>query len=455
MPLLAAHSQIQRYVVAYSGGVDSHVLLHLLATHRDALDRRNLAAVYVNHGLRSAADKWETHCRRVCRELGMEFRSLRVDARPQPGESPEAAARRARYRALEEILERDQALLTAHHRDDQAETLLLQLLRGAGPQGLAAMPASAPLGRSLLLRPLLETQRTEILAYAQQEGLVWVEDDSNTDLEVDRNYLRHEILPLLKQRWPAAVRTLGRSARLCAETAALADAQAAQDLPEVSSGRPDSLNIPALRALDLMRQRNLLRYWLRGLNLPVPSAVQLQHIISDAVEVPQDRLPCIRWRGGEVRRYRDSLIAGPPMSPHDSGRIIPWPGAADGRTPLWIPGIGRLILKNGQNEGLQAESLAGQPLSIRFRRGGERFRPRGRRHSQELKKLFQEAAIPPWERDRIPLLYIDEELAAVAGLWIGADFAAYSGEDGLVLEWQREPLFGILKARSCSPCAFA
>ncbi len=179
-------------------------------------------ALYVDHGLQAAATAWGEHCAHVCRALNVPFRVLRIDARPAPGESPEAAARRARYAALAAELSPDSALLTAHHRDDQAETLLLQLLRGAGPHGLAAMPAVSRLGQGWLLRPLLNVDRAELLAYARAHDLQWIEDASNQDTGFDRNYLRHRVLPLLRERWPAMNRTLARSARRCAETASLA-----------------------------------------------------------------------------------------------------------------------------------------------------------------------------------------------------------------------------------------
>ncbi|MDG4605564.1 MAG: tRNA lysidine(34) synthetase TilS, partial [Candidatus Contendobacter sp.] len=256
---LAAHPQSHRLIVGYSGGMDSHVLLHLLAMQRELWPERTLEAIYVDHGLHPASAVWGGHCARVCRELNVPFRTLRIDARPAPGESPEAAARQARYAALAAALEPDAALLTAHHRDDQAETLLLQLLRGAGPHGLAAMPEAARLGQGRLLRPLLNVDRAALLAYAHTQQLQWIEDASNADTGFDRNYLRHRILPLLRERWPAANRVLARSARLCAETAGWLDAEADADLARVMTARPDALSVPALRELSELRQRNLLR----------------------------------------------------------------------------------------------------------------------------------------------------------------------------------------------------
>jgi len=432
--LFATHPGIQGLILGYSGGVDSHVLLHLLVSQRRAWEGRMLMAVYVDHGLQPASARWGQHCAEVCRALAVDFELLRVDARPQPGESPEASARRARYQALATLVGEREALLTAHQRDDQAETLLLQLLRGAGPHGLAAMPLVAHLERGLLWRPLLNVERADILAYAEYHGLQWIEDASNLSRELDRNYLRHDILPLLKARWPAVNATLARSARLCAEAAALLDDLADLDLVQAATERPDCLVIPGLRALDEKRQRNALRRWFRQLHLPPPNAVHLEHIMRDASAASRDRQPLIHWPGCEVRRYRDWLYAMAPLPPHDPNRIFP---LSPELTELSIPDVGQLRLSRVQGQGVRLGALVGNALTVRFRQGGERFRPVGRSHSQELKKLLQEAGIPPWERDRLPLLYVNKSLAAVVGLGVSAEWAARAREEGVVFEFRR------------------
>lgn len=429
--LLAAYPAIQRLLLGYSGGIDSHVLLHLLASQRQAWAGRTLTAVYVDHGLQPASAQWGRHCAEVCRTLAVDFELLRVNAKPPPGESPEAAARRARYRALEQLVGEGDALLTAHQRDDQAETLLLQLLRGAGPHGLAAMPLVAPLGRGLLLRPLLEIERADIRTYADHHGLQWIEDISNLSREPDRNYLRHEVLPLLKARWPALSTTLSRSAQLCAEAAVLLDDLADWDLLQAATERSDCLAIPVLRVLSEQRQRNALRRWFRRLQLPPPNAHHLEHILRDAIAAPRDRQPLIRWPDCEVRRYWEWLYAMAPLPPHDPSRIFP---LAPELMDLSISNVGRLQLSRVQGQGIRLAALSGAAVTVRFRRGGERFRPAGRLHSQELKKLLQEANIPPWERDRLPLLYVNEILAAVIGVGVNAEWAARTGEEGMVLE---------------------
>jgi len=294
------------------------------------------------------------------------------------------------------------------------------------------MPAAAPLGPGQLLRPFLDVDRSDLLAYARDHGLRWIEDASNADPGFDRNYLRHRVLPLLRERWPAVVRNLARSARWCAETAGWLDAEADADLARVIGRRSDSLHLPALDELSELRRRNAVRRWLKGLGLPVPDSRQLSHILHDIPSAGRDRQPCVRWPGGEARRHRDTLYAMPPLPTHDARRSYLWRSTSDGWPPLDVPGIGQLRLRETRGAGLQVEALAGDSLRVGFRRGGERFHPAGRPHGQELKKLLQEAGIPPWERDRLPLLYANEKLVVVVGLGIAADREAGPDEIG----WQ-------------------
>ncbi|PIE82756.1 MAG: tRNA lysidine(34) synthetase TilS [Candidatus Contendobacter odensis] len=411
--------------------MDSHVLLHYLATHQAQWRQQTLEAIYVDHGLHVESAAWAKHCADICQALHVPFRVLKVDARPTAGESPEATARQVRYAALTATLKPDTALLTAHHRDDQAETLLLQLLRGAGVHGLAAMPAATQLGQGWLLRPMLSTDHTELHAYAHHYRLHWIEDASNTNTLIDRNYLRHRVLPLLRERWPAANCTLARSALWCAEAAAWLDADAITDLNTAISHRPDGLLISSLRTLNAPRQRNLIRYWLRRLGIPIPDTRQLTQLIRDMLGAAPDRQPCVRWLGGETRRYRDILYAMPPIQPHDRQGTFTWYNVT-GHTVLNLPNLGQLHWQKTTGTGLPAKALRDTPLTVCFRQGGERFRPAGRHHTQTLKKLFQEAAIPPWERNRLPLLYRDNVLLAVVGLGTAADYSVAPHETG----WQ-------------------
>ncbi len=413
--LSAGSASPTAYRVALSGGLDSSVLLHALTcAWHDGLPP--LRAVHVNHGLQAEAEAWAEHCRRFCAGLGVELSLLRVDARARAGESPEATARHARYQALAELLQTNEALLTAHHRDDQAETLLLQLLRGAGPRGLAAMPPSRRLGAGLLLRPLLEYDRAELEAYARQHSLVWVEDPSNREHAFERNFLRHQVMPLLRQHWPGLNKTLVRSARACAEAAALNEQLAQQDL---GPAQGEVLPLARLRALPPARRRNVLFHWLRCQGAGLPSAAQMAQLEQIAAAA-QDATPQVGWGEWVVWRYRDALYLLSRAETRPLCGVLEW----DGRTPLVLPGLGRLEAHPVRGRGLRSDTLEGC-LQIRFRRGGERCRIRGQGHRRALKKLLQDAGVPPWQRWRIPLLFIDDQLAAVIGHWVCEPFAVH------------------------------
>jgi len=421
------------YWVAYSGGLDSHVLLHALAGLGERLDR-DIGAVHVNHGLQAAADRWERHCARVCAALDVPMTVLPVDAAAAAGDSPEAAARSARYAALAAWLPAGHCLLSAQHQDDQAETLLLQLLRGSGVSGLAAMPVVAALGAGRLLRPLLPYTRQALHDYALAAHLSWVEDPSNTDTAFDRNYLRRHIMPVLRQRWPAAPAALARSAVHCAEAAALLARLAEQDLEAVSDRGRGVVFMESLTALPAGRQRNVLRHWIRETAGKVPSTAVLARIRNDLLRSRRDASPCVQWGGYEVRRYRDALYLLHRKPATDRDRVLDW--SLD--EPLRLPGAGGMLsVTRGTGRGVRAAAVAAAGVRVAWRRGGERCRPAGREHHRSLKKLFQEQGIPPWERERIPLIYIGGELAAVADLWVCAPFQAGSAEAGLLVNWRK------------------
>jgi tRNA(Ile)-lysidine synthase len=421
--------------VAYSGGVDSHALLHALASLRPGMCRR-LGAVHVNHGLQAAARDWDDHCRAVCAALDLSYVALQVDARADAGESREAAARAARYAALRNWLPRGDCLLTAQHQDDQAETLLLQLLRGSGVKGLAAMPRQLPFGSGCLLRPLLDCTHEALVEYAVANRLDWVDDPSNQDVSLDRNFLRHDALPALRRRWPALSATLSRSARHCAEAGCLLEELAREDFDRLASGSRDSLPVSSLLTLSPPRQRNLLRHWVSERGAKIPSEAVLARICRDVLASRGDAEACVCWGIWELRRYRDRLHLLEQRPERDASETIEWrPDSV-----LKLPG-GRGVLSavRGAGLGVRASSLEGGAVaSVRWRRGGERCRPAGRRHHHALKKLFQERGIPPWERGRIPLVYNGEELAAVADLWVCAPFGARPAEPGYAIRWRRD-----------------
>jgi len=433
---LAAIPAPPRIWVALSGGRDSTVLLHAAATLEGIVPPGTLRAIHIDHGLQAQAVRWSEQCDALSARLGIPFETCRVDARARHGESPEAAARRARYAALGARLGSGDALLTAHHRDDQAETLLLQLLRGAGVAGLAAMPERARFATGWLLRPLLGLPRQALADYAAHHALAWCDDPSNEDTGLDRNYLRAVVLPALTARWPATAASLATSAGLCGEVSELLEECADADLAALTGDAADgTLPVAALAALSGPRRRNLLRRWLRRQGLTTPGRRHLKRIEVEAIGAAPDRVPCVAWPGGEVRRYRGRLIAARPRAAIETAAVQAW----DPDVPLKL-GHGTLLAVPVTGAGVACAALSAGVLTVRHRQGGERLRPAGRAHSHPLKKLLQEAGVPPWRRAALPLLYIGEQLAAVADLWVVADFAAAAGEKGLLLTWEEEPM---------------
>jgi tRNA(Ile)-lysidine synthase len=416
--------------VALSGGLDSTVLLHALV----ALGVAPLRAAHVDHGLQPQSGAWAQQCERLCAGLGVPLAVHRVTVDARGGEGPEGAARRVRYAVLAAGLAPGEVLATAHHRDDQAETVLLNLVRGGGVAGLGGVPAAAALGPGRLLRPLLELPRAALAEYARGAALAWVEDPSNADRGLDRNFVRHEVLPLLAQRWPAASVTLARSGRLCAEAAGLLDELAAQDARRV--GRRGRVRVAALAELAPARQRNLLRHLCRLALGSVPSEARLREGLAQLLAAGPDRNPALEWTGGSIRRHRGELHVLPPLP----GGAGPAGGklAATAGASLDLGGLGRLRLVRARGAGLATARL-GESLEVRWRRGGERLRPAGDAHTRELKKLLQDRGIVPWMRPHVPLVYAGDALAAVGTLWVADEYAARAGEPGLRLRWERHP----------------
>ena len=435
-PLAACDPKVhpKRFIVAYSGGLDSHCLLHLLSTCREQL-AVSIEAVHVHHGLQGDADRWAEHCQQVCQQLDVPLTLLHVEARAAKGESPEAAARTARYAALREVIKEGDVLLTAQHRDDQAETLLLQLFRGSGSRGQASMPRQRDFAAGEHWRPLLGVGRDELRHYAEQEQLNWVEDPSNQDTSFDRNYLRHEVMPVLQRRWPTIEEILGRVASQQAENEALLESLAAQDIQGLL-GAEHSLSLAGLSGLDEARQRNVLRLWLREQGLALPSRRKLLQVQRDMLGAGEDRNPHLEWMGVELRRYRGRLYAMYPLQTVDENWCREW----DLQEQVDLPWSGQLLSRSSTSEGLRLDlKETGNTIQLRLRQGGERCRPAGRGRHHSLKNLFQEAGIPPWQRQRTPLLFVGDELAAVPGLCVCEAFAAPKGCVGLQIDWKIAP----------------
>ena len=426
--------------IAYSGGLDSTVLLDLLQRLRPGRVR----AAHVHHGLQAGADEWAAHCQMHCEQQGIRCTVLPVTVSTEHGSGLEAAAREARYAALANELKADEYLVTAHHQQDQLETVLLALMRGSGVHGIAAMPAKAQTGGMTLLRPLLDAQRDELESYARRANLVWIDDPSNADTRFDRNYLRATVVPLLEQRWPAAARSAARSARLSAAAKNLLDERAADDLRGQFQGH--ALRVAALSALNAERRANALRWFCRHLKLPVPSEAQGREALSALLDSREDAAPLAAWPGVRVRRYREGLYwfseeSDPGAA--EAGAPMRWEKPAAGEALDLGRSRGRLRLVPSKGQALRVAALnAG--VVVRFRSGGEALRvdPGGR--SRDLKKLLQEEGVLPWMRKNIPLVYIDDELAAVGDFWLNHDHPAVAAEGGLVPQWRLvKPLRGV------------
>lgn len=415
--------------VALSGGLDSVALLH--ATHELARREPGLAlrAVHVDHGLQPASGDWARRCAASCAALSVPLAIIRLQLEAGRGASVEAVARAARYAALAETLGNGEWLLTAQHADDQLETVLLQLFRGAGVAGLAAMPAAAPLGRGVHLRPLLKVTRAAIEAYARESGLDWVEDPMNTAQRFDRAFLRRHVTPMLRSRWPAVAQTVLRAAGHLAGAQDLLRTLAANDgEPLLDAGR---LRIAGLMSLPRVRQANVLRWWIRRQRLGMPSTARLDAIIDDVLPAREDAQPVVTWQTGEVRRYRGRLFAMWPLERVPGG---PWP-LRPGR-PVVIKGVGTLALVEATGRGLRVARCQ-QPLQVRLPRGGERLRPAGQTIEKSVRRLLQEAGVEPWLRSRVPLIYAGDQLLAAGDSWIAAEFAAGAAEQGFAIEWTR------------------
>ena len=444
-----------RLVVGLSGGADSMALLDCLRRAAHGL-RFRLSALHINHQLSPNAARWSAFCRRLCRERGIPFESVKVTVRR--GDSLEAAARAERY-AVYARQDCDYVVL-AHHRDDQVETLFLQLLRGAGVKGLAAMPlvrtedrgsriegrTSARSGRELnpqstihnpgILRPLLDVTRQEILEYAKKRKLKWVEDESNQNIYFQRNFIRHEVLPAIARRFPTYRTTVARSARHLAEAARLLDELAAAD--GAGYMNDGAVNVAALRRLTPARARNLLRYFLAVYGISMPGTERLEEALRQALHARQDARVRVDLGGFELHRFLGRLHVAPRLPAVRKEYTRRWRGE---RT-LALPDLGGVLaMTRSRGQGVSLERLRGGAVTIRVRRGGERLQPDCRRPRRSLKNLLQEQKVPPWQRGRLPLIFCGEDLVWTAGVGVDCKYQAAGGEPAI------RPLWGVALRR--------
>ena len=422
--------------IAYSGGMDSHLLLQL-AVEAGLNHQGRLRAVHIDHGLNPASADWAEHCQSVCESLGVKLQCHVVEL--ASGAGLENRARQARYRVFESLLAEGGVLLQGHHANDQAETVLLRLMRASGVRGLAAVPRCRQLGRGLLLRPLLRYSRAELQLCAQQKGLSWIDDPSNTDTVHDRNYLRAEVVPALLRRWPQAVTSLGRSADHCAGALRLAEDLAALDIAgcwrDADQYHERALQIDALAALPDHRRSNLLRFWLQRRAGLLPDEITLDRLWQQLVSARDGAQPQIELDGWLLRRFDGAVYLLNPawsMVPEEVDSIE-WCLDACSTSTLMFAG-GQLDVMPVVGGGLCLP--ANGCLRVALRQGGERIRLQGRVGSRSLKKLLQQQRLAPWVRDRLPLLYVDDALVAIADLWIADGWQAAPDQQGVEFDWQ-------------------
>lgn len=415
-------------LVGLSGGVDSVVLLHLLCQLAPRFSWK-ISAMHVHHGISPNADAWAKFCAGLCARFNIPLHTEQVDINPLRAHGIEAAARKLRHAAF--AAKPCDFVALAHHTDDQVETLFLQLLRGAGVRGASAMPQlSGCTGTHQVVRPLLHCTRCEILDYAAAEHLEWIEDESNADDSYPRNFLRHRLLPQLAEKFPAYRDTLARSTRHFAEAAELLDDLAQMDA--AGAIEDNTLSVAALQALSLPRAKNLLRYYLHQLNATMPQVVQLDDMLNQLCSAREDASVCICFGGGhwQLRRYRGRVYASRALDELDRNLVLSWHGEA---VLDWPALASRVAFQNTPGQGISLAKLQRAPVSLRQRNGGESLRPSSNAATRTLKNLLQEHRVPPWRRDRLPLLYCGDELVCVPGVAIAAEYRAMDSEPGISL----------------------
>ena len=420
----------RRFCLAFSGGVDSSALLLALARLRRR-HRFRLRALHVNHQLQPGAAAWAAAAARRARGWRVAVQVLTVQVPRRPGASLEAQARAARYAAMAAELAPGEQLLTAHNQDDQLETVLLQLIRGAGLAGLAAMPEVAPFAAGRLLRPLLPVPRALLQQFLEQEGVRWIDDPSNQDERFDRNYLRQRIVPALRARWPAVAATASRSARHAAEAQELLRAAAERALDVALDGT--ALKVSALRRVPAAERRALLRQWITRRGFAPPDQRRLEEVAARIVHARQDAQPLLRWNECELRRHGDRLYVAAQRAP---ARLAPLEWRWSARRLLPLPGGGSLRLVADRHGDIALARLPAR-LQVRFRGGGERL---GEAFGHRtLKDLLQQGRLPPWQRMELPLLCADGRILAVPGLWVAPELAAASDGRRARLVWEPMP----------------
>ncbi len=430
---LTPYLTANRWLVAFSGGVDSTVLLFALKQLAKTEPLPPLLAVHINHHISPDSELWAQQCGEFCRKYQIDFQCYDVSLNNIKNTGLEAAARVARYQQFEQLIADNECLLLGHHQNDQAETLLLQTLRGGGVHGLAAMPQSKPFANGTMLRPILQYSRSALRAYALEKQLSWIEDPSNQHTQYERNYIRHQLIPQLQQRRSGVVEVLSRSASHFAQSAHILDEVGKSDLSTIVADQNTVINIPRLLMLSIARQHNVIRYWIHQEGFQFPNSRWLEQLFHSVIPAAVDRTPVLELEYGEVRRFHQHLYLLPPIpTPPESMKLLQW------QKTIKLPAdLGNLAFKMVMGGGIAQHFLYNaNVVEIVWRKGGEIIVLKDGHHHQ-LKKLFQQKSIPPWERDLIPLIQIDGELAQVASYWTDNKFRATTTEAGIEFQWWR------------------
>ena len=423
-----------RIAVAFSGGLDSSVLLHSLANIPEYKER--VFAIHVNHGLSPNSKSWIKHCEKFCTVLGVNFIPLTIDL--ENSKTNENILRQARYKALFSCLKKGDVLCTAHHQDDHIETILFRILRGTGIKGLAGIEKYSQIEGIDLIRPLISYSKKDLLDYGNKFNVNWIEDESNEDLSISRNFIRKKVIPNLKNdNWPEYKNSISYLSSKAKEANEILDEIAFLDLKRCASESLDRLSILKIKELSHARAMNVLFTWL-GINthLGVSNKITDQ-VYKSIVLASENSNPVVTFgkRGGsgsfQIRRFNNFLRHLPLTETEilSNKKVWKW----NTNNPLELP-TGTLSMQLSLGKGISTQ-LTEPGISIKGRIGGERCKPEGRSKSQKLKKLFQEYRVPPWVRDRIPLVYVGDQLAAVSDLWVCEEFVAKKDERGIVLSW--------------------
>lgn len=432
-PWSQAIADASQILVGLSGGMDSILLLTLL---NEKIDSKRIQAIHINHDLSDSADQWQQFCEDYCRQLGVKFFTEKVQL-VVSGEGLEAAAREARYAVFEKQIIKNGLLFLAHHADDQVETVLYRLLRGSGSRGLAGMPESRRLGPGRLIRPLLSYSKQALQDEAVDRGLKWIEDESNLNDRFDRNYIRNQVIPVIAKRWPDYPQAMLRSAGLSDQADQLSKDLALNDLARLDVVKEQagwSISMDGLSGLSVLRQKNLLRYWSQSQMLVPPSSKVINEILSSVVGARLDAAPQVIWQSQCWARFQNRLYLLRYQN-NEVNKVDPlhW----DMQNVLQLADNSTINARTTKGRGL---AVTTESLEIRFRQGGERCKPQGRKHSSSLKKLLLEYQLPPWLRDRVPLFYAQEQLVAVGDLWVCEGWSAQPDKTGLEIKWQLDSL---------------